>query len=164
MTIKDFVSTLTVIALTGLVHAGPSANVNACIYLPVEPSRNYTINFKAGAGTDACMPERGHDAPILVDRKGVICTSVGVVRAKAGSSNGDTCATDQSHWGLSWQTEDKKESGSTNSRWYRSDWIVLHGHSPNTYIIFEPSSFTLTTPTSPEDVEQALLAAYGQEL
>jgi hypothetical protein len=108
--------------------------MHACIYLPAPPSKNYTVNFKAGAGSDTCMYNRGQDASILVNRKGVICTSVGYVEAKTSSSHGDTCATDQSHWGLSWQTADKTDSGATNSRWYASHWIVLQGQSPNTYV------------------------------
>jgi len=108
--------------------AGAGAEMIACIYENKAPPSPLTVEFQLNLPEDRCMNNRGHDAKIVIDRQGLICTSVGYVEAKMSSSGGDLCATDESHWGIYWQKADKTWKGQFNSIWRRGpdyDWFML---------------------------------------
>lgn len=67
---------------------------------------------------------------------GLACASVGHVSGKSSSSGGDTCATDDSRWGMSYNAGSK--SGTTYSTWnapvFHSNHIDLYGQSSGTNI------------------------------
>ncbi|KAH7025101.1 uncharacterized protein B0I36DRAFT_366996 [Microdochium trichocladiopsis] len=146
MSIKTIILTTAFAALSGLAQAGPGAIIYACINLPTPPSQNFTVNFKAGAGTDRCLNNNGTDASVVVSRQGITCASVGYVEAKT-SSWGDWCASASRFWSLSWETEDQTRSGSTNTEWFRRKDIELVGYTPGTYICGRPASCTQRTIT-----------------
>ncbi|TAQ83540.1 hypothetical protein B7494_g8136 [Chlorociboria aeruginascens] len=131
-----FVATALATYLAQGVHAGPSANMNACLWQPLEPIVNTTVTFDVNVGANTCMNKRGTSNTVYINSIGLFCASLGEVEAKFSSTGGDTCATDESHWGLSWRTEGNppKSTGSTNSRWYYGSRIRLHGSTPNTYL------------------------------
>jgi hypothetical protein len=68
---------------------------------------------------------------MVIDKEGVTCAYLGYVEGKTSSSNGDLCATDESHWGLRWDKADKTWQDYTNTRWMNvggsPNWIKAHG-------------------------------------
>ena len=106
------------VALRG-VSAGAEAYINACIYLAQKPAQPFSIQWTAGNNAaDRCLYDRGHDATMTVTDSGLTCSSVGKVQAKASSSGGDLCATDDSIWGISYNGgKNNVYSGSTLSKW-----------------------------------------------
>ena len=106
--------------------------MTACVYYDTPPVNNFTVFFKAGASTDHCMNDRGQDNQTLVYRRGLSCAKLDYVELKGSSTGGDTCATDKSWWGTSYNGNG--QSGSTNSRWYNGGSIQLYDQSPGTNV------------------------------
>jgi len=80
--------------------------------------------------------ETGNNAVALVTDAGLTCASVGHVSGKSSSSGGDTCATADSRWGISYNAGPK--SGTTYSTWsapiFSSNHVDLYDQSTGTDI------------------------------
>ena len=64
------------------------------------------------------MNSRGVNNQATVANRGLTCAFLGYVELKHSSTGGDTCLTDQSWWGTS----------------YNSDYLYLSGQSKDTYV------------------------------
>lgn len=109
--------------------------VYGCVYFPTESDPSFEIEFTVGGASDNCMNDIGYNSTLEVSAAGVLCTSVGYVEEKGSSSGGDTCATDLSIWGLSYNGNGY--SGSTLSEWSSGPWhneIQLYSSSPGTNV------------------------------
>jgi len=102
--------------LSSVVHAGPGANVQACIYLQVDEMDPLHVAFKSGGSGDICMNSHGKDAQLTVSKAGLTCTSVGYVE---GQVTGSGCMlTKDSIWNLSYSVNGKPYNGSIKSTWW----------------------------------------------
>ncbi|KAI0141724.1 hypothetical protein GGR57DRAFT_519979 [Xylariaceae sp. FL1272] len=120
-------SSLTSVLFNALpIVAGPGAVVYACLNLQVKPSTNFTALFEVNpnSGANKCMSSVGHSVIVDVSESGATCGEVGYVEAKASSSGGDLCASDESIWNVLYYTKDlpSSKSGSVRSRWYKLTW------------------------------------------
>ncbi|KAH8803343.1 hypothetical protein F5884DRAFT_861674 [Xylogone sp. PMI_703] len=117
-------------------YAGAGANMHGCVWYATKPIKPFNVSFSVPTAVKHCMYDVGHDATTLVSDSGLTCASVGHVSSKSSSSGGDTCATDDSRWGISYKAEAR--SGTTYSTWwapiFKSDHIDLYSQSPGTNI------------------------------
>jgi hypothetical protein len=136
-------------ALPSLVFAGAGANVNACIFLPTKPITPLSVNFTAGGSIDHCMNNTGNNVSFTASQAGVTCGSVGYVEGKSSSSGGDTCATDDSIWVLSYSVASTSYSGSTQSTWSHpflgDNHINLQQYSKGTVVCANANLCTSTS-------------------
>lgn len=136
----SFVSALRVAALVCLTaaslsaHAWKTANVYACVYLPVPPTTK--INFKFYPLSLQCMAQQGSEASMEVSKEGISCTSLGPVELK-GSGGG--CWWKSSDWALSYTAENTPYSGSIQSEWGKSYGIRFKDYSPGTSVNVSPT-------------------------
>lgn len=98
------------------VFAGAGANIYACIYMDKTPQTPMVANVTAGGSGTHCMNDTGNSTTIKVSSAGLNCSSVGYVEEKASSTKGDTCATDTSHWPLSYNINGQPYSGYAMTR------------------------------------------------
>ncbi|KAK0111494.1 hypothetical protein ONS95_001849 [Cadophora gregata] len=116
--------------------AGAGAYVNGCVWYATKPITPFNVTFQVPTSVVHCMYDKGTNAQAVVTTDGLTCASVGHVSGKSSSSGGDTCATDDSRWGISYTAGSK--SGTTYSTWsapiFKSDHIDLYDQSPGTNI------------------------------
>lgn len=114
-----------VVMFPAVAHAGAGARVLACIYLAVAPIATETVTFTAGGSDTHCMNDTGNNTTFSLTAAGVTCGSVGYVESKSSSSGGDTCATDQSIWSLSYSISAANgptgSTGSVKTEWWHPD-------------------------------------------
>ncbi|KAG4423888.1 hypothetical protein IFR04_003033 [Cadophora malorum] len=122
--------------LVGGTHAGAAANVNGCVWYATKPITSFNVTFTVPTSVKQCMYETGNNAVALVTDAGLTCASVGHVSGKSSSSGGDTCATADSRWGISYNAGPK--SGTTYSTWsapiFSSNHVDLYDQSTGTDI------------------------------
>jgi hypothetical protein len=115
-------------------YAGAGANVYGCVNLTTKPPKPLTVQLTAGGSGTHCMNDVGSDTNFSAANQGLNCASVGYVESKASSTKGDLCATDESHWMMSYNIEDTSFSGSTNSNWHTGNSMSLYDQIKNTVV------------------------------
>ncbi|KAF4433164.1 hypothetical protein F53441_13765 [Fusarium austroafricanum] len=94
--------------------AGAGAIVKACVYFSAKPQINVQWNT-CGSASHCMYCKNLPNLSMPVTSAGLTCVNLGKVESKASSSGGDVCATDESHWQLSYNGG--VYSGSASTRW-----------------------------------------------
>ncbi|KAL6860944.1 hypothetical protein J3F83DRAFT_717249 [Trichoderma novae-zelandiae] len=108
----------TALLLNGVL-AGAGAQVKACVWFSTKPFSPIQIAWNTCGSASHCMYCKDLPRPTMtVSEAGLTCVDLGKVESKSSSSFFvDTCATDESHWELSYHSPPSSYSGSVTSRW-----------------------------------------------
>ena len=88
--------------------AGAGATIYGCLYVDTKPYSPVKITMKVGTNNHCVSKNANHAGKsynLSIKSAGVSCVKIGYIEQKASSSGGDVCATDKSHWHLSYNAD-----------------------------------------------------------
>ncbi|KAL7948256.1 hypothetical protein V8C42DRAFT_313937 [Trichoderma barbatum] len=134
LALKQSLAIATALLING-VFAGAGASVKACIWFSTKPHTAIQFYWNTCGTSSHCMYCKDLGNPSMwVSEAGLTCVDLGKVESKSSTTPFvDTCATDQSHWELSYNSA--TYSGSVSSRW-------MGGGAKHNYITFDKDKYS----------------------
>ncbi|EGR45998.1 uncharacterized protein TRIREDRAFT_110457 [Trichoderma reesei QM6a] len=126
----------TALVINGVL-AGAGAQVKACIWFTTKPHSPISFSWNTcGSGSHCMYCDKLPKPTMTVSEAGLTCVDLGKVESKSSSTFFvDFCATDESHWELSYNSPSSSYSGSVSSRW-------RGGGAKHNYIEFDKDKFS----------------------